>query len=54
MGNKEIMNNNNRIEEIFKISNKKIDAILIKNNSEPYIDTNFFYFTGLNEGIFEG
>jgi len=48
------MNNNARKEKIFNISNKKIDAILIKNNIEPYIDNNFFYFTGLEEGIFEG
>jgi Xaa-Pro dipeptidase len=47
------MINNNRKEKIFNICNKKIDAIFIKNNIEPYIDNNFFYFTGLDEGIFE-
>ena len=48
------MKNYNRKEKIFKICNKKIDAILIKNNVDPYIDNNFFYFTDLEEGIFEG
>ena len=28
--------------------------ILIKNSSEPFIDSNFFYVTGLKKGLFEG
>ena len=31
-----------------------VDAIIIKNFSEPFIDTNFFYVTGLEQGLFEG
>lgn len=42
-----------RKKKIFDICDKKIDAIFIKNNIEPNIDKNFFYFTGLEEGIFE-
>ena len=44
----------NRSRKIFNICNEKIDAILIKNSYDPFIDNNFFYFTGLDEGIFEG
>ena len=43
-----------RSDKIFDISDKKIDAIIIKNYNYPFIDKNFFYFTGLEEGIFEG
>ena len=45
---------NNRKERIFTLIKDKIDAIIIKNNIEPNIDDNFLYFTGLEEGIFEG
>lgn len=48
------MVNNNRKERIFTLIENKIDAIIIKNNIEPNIDDNFLYFTGLEEGIFEG
>ncbi len=48
------MKNNCRKENIFNNLNNKINAIIIKNNVEPFIDNNFFYFTGLDEGIFEG
>ena len=30
------------------------EIVLIKNASEPFIDNNFFYATGLNKGLFEG
>jgi Xaa-Pro dipeptidase len=43
----------NRIAKIFKIINNQIDAIIIKNNTDSYIDNNFFYFTGLEDGLFE-
>ena len=33
---------------------KKPDAIYIKNSEEPHIDDNFFYVTGLHQGLFEG
>ena len=42
------------IKNIFKNTEKSVDAILIKNGSEPFIDSNFFYVTGLNKGLFEG
>ena len=42
-----------RVKNLFSIE-KKPDVILIKNSEMPYIDDNFFYFTGLTHGIFEG
>ena len=44
----------NRVKNIFSKSEKKPDIIIIKNSSEPFIDDNFFYVTGLDKGIFEG
>ena len=44
----------NRVKNIFENINKKIDIILIKNSTHPFIDDNFFYITGLSKGIFEG
>jgi Xaa-Pro dipeptidase len=32
---------------------KSVDAILLENASSPFVDDNFFYVTGLNQGIFE-
>ena len=43
-----------RVENIFNNLEKKLDAIIIKNSGEPFIDNNFFYVTGLDKGIFEG
>lgn len=43
-----------RIQNIFKNSKEQLDAIIIKNFSEPFIDPNFFYVTGLEQGLFEG
>ena len=43
-----------RVKNIFNNLEKKPDAILIKNSTEPYIDDNFFYVTGLEKGLFEG
>jgi len=45
---------NNKVKNIFRNSKEKIDCILIKNSNEPFIDDNFFYVTGLNQGLFEG
>ena len=42
-----------RIRNIFNNITIDLDVIIIKNSSEPYIDENFFYVTGLNKGIFE-
>ena len=42
-----------RIKNIFNNVEKKLDAILIKNSTHPFIDENFFYVTGLVKGIFE-
>ena len=43
-----------RIRRIFSNIKEKPDAIIIKNSSEPFIDHNFFYITGLQKGLFEG
>ncbi len=43
-----------RIKKIFECFKEKPDAIIIKNNSENLIDSNFFYVTGLEKGLFEG
>ena len=43
-----------RIKNIFNHTKKKLDVILIKNSTHPFIDDNFFYVTGLSKGIFEG
>ncbi len=43
-----------RVKNVFKKAEYKPEIILIKNSSDPYIDTNFFYFTGLDKGLFEG
>ena len=45
---------NRRVKKIYKLLDKKIDLVLIKNSNEPFIDDNFFYFTGLQKGLFEG
>jgi Xaa-Pro dipeptidase len=42
-----------RIKKIFENIEQKLDAILVKNSTEPYIDVNFFYVTGLKKGLFE-
>lgn len=44
----------NRIIKLFNNIDTNLDAIIIKNYLEPFIDNNFFYFTGLEEGIYEG
>ena len=43
-----------RVERIFNNLEKKPDAIIIKNSDEHHIDENFFYVTGLSQGLFEG
>jgi len=43
-----------RIKKIFNNTEEEIDIIIIKNSTEPFIDENFFYVTGLNKGLFEG
>jgi Xaa-Pro dipeptidase len=53
MGTVFIMNISTRIKNIFKQNNGDLDAILISNAGEPYIDINFFYVTGITKGIFE-
>ncbi len=45
---------NERIKNIFSQEENNAEIILIKNGSEPFIDTNFFYVTGINKGLFEG
>ncbi len=48
-----MMNTRERVKNIFKNSNVDIDSIIIKNGHEQYIDTNFFYVTGISKGLFE-
>ena len=43
-----------RVKKIFNCLEEKPDIIIIKNSSEPFIDENFFYVTGLQKGLFEG
>jgi Xaa-Pro dipeptidase len=43
-----------RIKQIFVNHPYEVDAILIKNPGESSTDENFFYFTGLKQGLFEG
>lgn len=40
-------------DKIFSIE-ENVDAIVIKNEAESFIDQNFFYVTGIKEGLFEG
>jgi len=42
-----------RVINIFENIKQKPEVILIKTASEPFIDENFFYVTGLNKGLFE-
>ncbi len=44
----------NRVKNIFSQCKASVDAILLKNASFPFIDDNFFYVTGLEQGLFEG
>jgi Xaa-Pro aminopeptidase len=43
-----------RVLKIFDNSAVKPDAIVIKNSDEPFVNENFFYVTGLEDGLFEG
>ncbi len=43
-----------RIKQVFSHQSDPIEAILIKNPGESSIDENFFYFTNINHGLFEG
>lgn len=43
-----------RIQTIFSHCTESVDVIVIKNASPPFIDDNFFYITGLEQGLFEG
>ena len=43
-----------RVKRIFENISKKPEVIIIENAAMPFIDDNFFYFTGLTQGIFEG
>ena len=44
-----------RVRRVFKnIKEKTPNAIMIKNSTEPHIDQSFFYFSGLDSGLFEG
>ena len=43
-----------KIKNIFLNSKETVDSIVVKNGSAPFIDDNFFYLTGLEQGMFEG
>jgi len=43
-----------RIQTIFSNCPLDTEVIILKNGSDSFIDKNFFYTTGLNQGIFEG
>jgi Xaa-Pro dipeptidase len=43
-----------RVKNIFSQCKGSVDVILLKNASFPFIDDNFFYVTGLEQGLFEG
>ena len=42
------------MKNIFSQCKTSVDTILLKNASLPFIDDNFFYVTGLEQGLFEG
>lgn len=43
-----------RVQNIFANSVHRVDCILLKNASLPFLDDNFFYVTDLYQGLFEG
>jgi len=43
-----------RITKVFQKCEEKPDAIILKNPGESIVDLNFFYATGLEQGLFEG
>jgi Xaa-Pro dipeptidase len=43
-----------RIQNIFSHCKNPVDLILLKNALTPFVDDNFFYVTGLQQGLFEG
>lgn len=48
-----LMKLDSRIKKVFSSIQQDVDAILITNATEPYIDVNFFYVSGLHKGLFE-
>ena len=49
-----VFNLEKRVKKVFSNLQRKVDIIVVKNSSEPYLDHNFFYVTGLEMGFFEG
>lgn len=43
-----------RVKTVFSHCTSPVDAILVKNGTEPILDENFFYLTDLVQGVFEG
>jgi Xaa-Pro dipeptidase len=43
-----------RVRSVFSVCQQPVDALLVRNGTEPMIDDNFFYLTGLVSGVFEG
>jgi Xaa-Pro dipeptidase len=42
-----------RVKGIFKGLDEDVDAIYIRNSTEPIVDATFFYVTGIRSGLFE-
>ena len=42
-----------RVSRVFNFTSD-LDVIIIKNSVDPFIDSNFYYVTGLHHGLFEG
>ena len=49
-----IMSYSKRVINVFEKCDSPPDAIILINGSDTYIDRNFFYFSDLNKGLFEG
>ena len=44
----------NRAERLFEILPGDVEAVVVFNEGPPIVDLNFFYYTGLTGGLFEG
>ncbi len=42
-----------RVKRIFDALDEDVDAIYIRNSTEPMVDATFFYVTGIRSGLFE-
>ena len=42
-----------RNKNLFNYLNKDIEALVLSNGTDPFIDANFFYVSGLHQGLYE-